>query len=83
MLYCVFDAGLLTGALFPKMYSVPASAKGSLSFANYLFAAGPVAGMDHAKLLVWSFLAGFSERLLPDALDRLTKQAASKGTINK
>lgn len=79
VLYCIFDAGLLKGDLFPAMFPVPKADKGSLSFAHYLFAAGPVAGVDHAKLLVWSFLAGFSERLLPDALDRLTKQAASKG----
>jgi len=83
VLYCVFDAGLLKGDLFPTMYTVPKPAQGSLSFEKYLFAAGPSAGIDHAKLLVWSFLAGFSERLLPDALDRLTKQASSNNTAKK
>lgn len=85
VLYCIFDAGLLTGALFPDMFAVPGpgKGKGSLTFARYLSTAGPVAGVDHAKLLVWSFLAGFSERLLPDALDRLTKQAASADSTSK
>jgi hypothetical protein len=83
VLYCIFDAKLLTGELFPKMYEVEHHVKGSLPFSDYLSQAGPLAGVDHAKLLVWSFLAGFSERLLPDALDRLTKQATSKDTTSK
>ena len=83
VLYCVFDAKLLTGDLFPTMFEVKKNSAGSLDFATYLSQAGPTAGVDHAKLLVWSFLAGFSERLLPDALDRLTKQAASKDATQK
>ncbi len=83
VLYCIFDAELLKGTLFPIMFHVPAPKDGSLPFTSYLSAAGPEAGIDHAKLLVWSFLAGFSERLLPDALDRLTKQAASDNTTKK
>jgi hypothetical protein len=83
VLYCIFDAKLLTGDLFPRMYEVKKAGSGSLDFATYLSQAGPSEGVDHAKLLVWSFLAGFSERLLPDALDRLTKQTASKDKTNK
>jgi hypothetical protein len=83
VLYCIFDAGLLKGTLFPAMFEVRSPRDGSLSFAAYLCSAGPLAGVDHAKLLVWSFVAGFSERLLPDALDRITKQAASSSTTNK
>jgi hypothetical protein len=30
---------------------------------------------DLAKLLVWSFLAGFSERLIPDTLERVETHA--------
>jgi len=33
-----------------------------------------------AKLLIWCFLVGFSERLVPDMLDRLAKQAQSTTT---
>lgn len=38
-------------------------------FANLL----PKTSADFAKLLVWSFIAGFSERLVPDMLDRFQK----------
>jgi hypothetical protein len=82
VLYCIFDAELLKGALFPIMYPVKSS-DGSQSFAAYLCSAGPQAGVDQAKLLVWSFVAGFSERLLPDSLDRLSKQAAPSSATTK
>ncbi|HEY0558300.1 MAG TPA: YrzE family protein [Thermoanaerobaculia bacterium] len=83
VLYCLFDSQLLPNAIFPKMFEVKHSSQGSLSFLDYLDHAGPMDGIDHAKLLIWSFLAGFSERLLPDALDRLTKQASSNNGAKK
>jgi hypothetical protein len=30
----------------------------------------PVAGVDFAKLIFWSFLAGFSERLVPQIISK-------------
>ena len=34
---------------------------------------------EHALLLVWAFLAGFSERLVPDLLNRLAKRTEGAG----
>jgi hypothetical protein len=31
--------------------------------------------LDAAKMLIWAFIGGFSEQLVPDVLDRLTKAA--------
>jgi len=33
------------------------------------------AAIDAAKMMVWAFIGGFSEQLVPDVLDRLTKAA--------
>jgi hypothetical protein len=40
---------------------------------------GLVEFSDYAKLMVWSFLAGFAERLVPDTLSRFVAQGTSKG----
>jgi hypothetical protein len=33
---------------------------------------------DISKIIIWCFMAGWSERLVPDVLDKLTRQAAEK-----
>jgi len=44
-----------------------------------LFIIGPDDVVEFAKLLVFAFLAGFAERLVPDTLDRLTMKNAKNG----
>jgi hypothetical protein len=47
---------------------------------TFLEETGPVDGVSYALLIVWSFLAGFAERLVPDTLNRLvTKNQAIQG----
>lgn len=63
MFYLIIAAGFIKGDLFPALNP---------------FTALPVQASDWAKLLVMAFLAGWAERLVPDALDRLVAQANAK-----
>jgi len=62
LLSCIFGGQLLNGTLFP-------SAKLARWF-YVLFSASEL-----AKWLVWAFIVGFAERLMPDMIDRLVVRA--------
>ncbi len=52
-----------------------------LRIKDFLRDTGPVDGVAYALLIIWSFLAGFAERLVPDTLNRLVaKNEALQGT---
>jgi hypothetical protein len=46
-----------------------------VSFAKFVQETAPASGTQFAILLVWSFIAGFAERLVPDTIDRLVSKA--------
>lgn len=51
-----------------------------LRIKTFLLQTGPVDGVAYALLIIWSFLAGFAERLVPDTLNRLVaKNQAIQG----
>ena len=52
--------------------------KESVEFTDFLKQTGPESGVSFAMLLVWSFIAGFAERFVPDTIDRLVSQAQKK-----
>ena len=68
-LYLIFASGLVRGDLFPQFHLSPVSPRPD-DFQNFVTNWQPVAPADYAKALVWSFIAGFSERFVPDLLER-------------
>ncbi len=88
VLYFLFRAGLIKGDLFPQFAdgsvmpttavtpaTDPARAVSALQNLLQDSITDVAAG---AKLLVWSLVAGFAERLVPDLLTRLSDQADKK-----
>lgn len=73
VLMLMFVSGILEGALFPKYEHPPIDQEHLVaSFAQWLTTTFPKTGPDIAKLLFWSFVAGFSERLVPQIIRKTT-----------
>ncbi|WP_165250367.1 hypothetical protein [Paludisphaera soli] len=77
ILYLIFGAGLVKGSAFPEIVTAGAEMAGRggyLPFPEFVRATGPASGLDWFKLLIWSFAAGFAERLVPDSIDRIVSR---------
>jgi hypothetical protein len=69
-LYWGFVSKLVEGSLFPRL-----SCKGEgiscaqlVEVLNYY---GPTEAVDYGKMMIWAFIAGFSERFVPDLLQSI------------
>jgi hypothetical protein len=67
----------LTGSVFPNIvWTDPTGAGwkgGSMPFNDFAIGLGPADSTEYAKAIVWAFIAGFAERLVPDTLDRIAR----------
>ncbi|MBI1178420.1 hypothetical protein GC207_13375 [bacterium] len=72
ILYGIFMAGLVQGSLFPSFQSVDESFK---TFRGFAALSMPATNADMAKALVWAFIAGFSEGLVPNFISKITSDA--------
>ncbi len=73
LLYFFFESGLIGGEAFPKLHElgfspVKLSGGGGEEYATMGF---KVPNSELCKLMVWSFVAGFSEKLVPAMLGRV------------
>ena len=71
ILYIVFASGMLSGDLFPKF---KCKGEDCSDFVEFLRNWKPEQATDYAKAIVWGFIAGFSERFVPDILNRLAEK---------
>ncbi len=76
VLYMLFVSGLVQGDLFPEIDCVKEAVCDNIS--NLMKNYWPVEPSDYGKALVWSFIAGFSERFVPDLLQTLVKKEEKK-----
>ncbi|MCA1565636.1 MAG: hypothetical protein LC803_08350 [Acidobacteria bacterium] len=72
VLLFIFLGGLLRGGLFPDYPD-----QDGATFIHLLRTVA-LDGTQFAKLLVWSFIAGFAERFVPDFLDRFTAKEKAR-----
>lgn len=59
----VFISGVISGELFPRFSGTGLAYHDMMDWA---VSVDPITNADMAKMLVWSFLAGFSEKLVPN-----------------
>ena len=70
--YGLFLSGLLQGELFPKFSNISVR---YVSLEQMLNGMAPEKNIDAAKALFWAFVAGFSERFIPNILDAIVIKA--------
>jgi hypothetical protein len=72
VLYFIFAGGMLSGAFFPAFTCKQSNCTG---FATLLVDYDPAQALDYAKTILWGFLAGFAERLVPNLLNHFAQDA--------
>ena len=70
VLYLVFASKLLTVSDLIPVFSCKIGADKCKEFTDLTSNFGPTSMEDYAKALIWGFIAGFAERLVPDTLQR-------------
>jgi hypothetical protein len=76
VLMVAFVGNIVSGALFP-VYPSHFNISNVEEFYTWLNQAYPENGIDVAKLLFWSFVAGFSERFMPQIIRKTTNEVSS------
>jgi len=78
ILFIAFAAGVVEGGSFFPTFACQAGEKMCGSFDTLIHQFGPADATDYARTLVWCFIAGFAERLVPDKLKGLAAGAGDR-----
>jgi hypothetical protein len=79
VIHMLFAAGLLQGDFFP-VFKCGNVQNVCNSFGSLIGDWGPAEAKDYAKDIVWGFVAGFAERLVPDTLQALSRTAQKESS---
>ncbi len=79
VLYSLFLSGIIGGKLFP-VFSIAEFSKYPTTedIVVFLTKTYPAQGSDLAKLIFWSFVAGFSERFVPQIINQVSASNENK-----
>ena len=77
VIYLFFIARVIDGPLFPQIVAPDFhNPPHPDDLARFFRKTTPKSGADFAKLAIWAFAAGFSERLVPDIIKRQLKNTS-------
>jgi hypothetical protein len=79
IIYILFITNLVNGSYFPNISPIGDTIFVNLSMFDYFDKVTPYTYIDSAKAIIWSFMAGFSEKLVPNMLDSLRSSKDSAG----
>lgn len=77
VLYVLFMTEIFNIAIFPKFYLPPFIGLRDYDLVSYVRESYPESAPDMAKLMFWTFVAGFSERFVPQVIQSVSNQANS------
>lgn len=76
VLYVIFASEIIKGPFFPSFTcKAVCTIAGCDDFHNFMKSWSPTSAQDYAKAIVWGFIAGFSERFVPDILNKVAKKS--------
>jgi hypothetical protein len=79
VIYVGFVSGLIDGGVFPTM-ACKSTTNTCNEFVQVLNDYSPKEAVDYGKALIWAFIAGFSERLVPDMLQSIVAKSQNVET---
>ncbi len=80
LLYFLFIGGMISGDLFPRFVHTGNGGEQALRelMTDFVTNVKPETYKDIAKVLVWSFIAGYSEKFVPNLITQLLNASRAK-----